>query len=307
MSTSSLYDAPGPRARARHRLLSALGILVFLGILFLVVRKLQSAGQLQGYMWQPFLVDRAVWRDYLLPGLIGTFKAAAISIVLAGVLGLLLGVGRLSRITPVRWLCGVVVELFRSVPVLIMMLASYGIYSRSGVVAPDTAPLAGVVTGLTLYNGSVIAELVRSGVHSLPAGQREAGATIGLSEGQTLRIVLLPQALTAMLPALVGQFVVVLKDTALGYQITYLELLSWSKTLGSAFANPVASYVVAAVVFIVVNYLLTLLAGRLERRLRRARGGGRPGAAGGVTRAATAPPDSSVEPSRDPAPSLPSR
>ncbi|GAA1894285.1 amino acid ABC transporter permease [Lapillicoccus jejuensis] len=278
MSTSALYDAPGPRARARHRLFSALGILVFLGILFLVVRKLQSAGQLQGYMWQPFLVDRAVWRDYLLPGLIGTFKAAAISIVLAGVLGLLLGVGRLSRVAPVRWVSSVVVEFFRSVPVLIMMLASYGIYSRSGVVAPDTAPLAGVVTGLTLYNGSVIAELVRSGVHSLPKGQREAGASIGLSEGQTLRIVLLPQALTAMLPALVGQLVVVLKDTALGYQITYQELLFWSKTLGSAFANPVAAYVVAAVIFIVVNYLLTLLAGRLERRLRSRGGRGAPGA-----------------------------
>jgi glutamate transport system permease protein len=136
------------------------------------------------------------------------------------------------------------------------------------------------VTGLTLYNGSVIAELVRSGVFSLPKGQSEAGLSVGLSESQVMRSIQLPQALTAMLPALIGQFVVVLKDSALGYQVTYLELLNWSKTLGSAFANTVPAYLVAAVLFIVVNYALTVLASRVQRRLsRRGRavvGGGGP-------------------------------
>jgi glutamate transport system permease protein len=267
VSTSVLFDAPGPRARRRHALLTLVGIVLTLGVLVVAAGKMHDAGQLDPALWKPFVTDRAVWREYLIPGLVGTFKAAAISIVLAGVFGVLFGVARLSHLAPVRWVSGVVVEFFRAVPVLIMMIASYGVYTTSGAFSPDIAPLAGVVTGLTLYNGSVIAELVRSGVFSLPRGQSEAGLSIGLSPAQTLRSIQLPQALTAMLPALIGQFVVILKDSALGYQITYLELLSWSKTLGSAFANTVPAYAVCAVLFIVVNYSLTVLANRVERRL----------------------------------------
>ncbi len=269
MSANVLFDAPGPRARRRHAILSVIGVLVVIGLVYVSVRKMQDASQLHADMWKPFVTDRSVWRDYLVPGLVGTFKAAIISIVLAGAFGLLFGVGRLSQITPVRWVSSVVVEFFRAVPVLILMIASYGFYSRSGVIPPETAPLAGVVTGLTLYNGSVIAELVRSGVYSLPKGQSEAGLSVGLTPSQTLRSIQLPQALTAMLPALIGQFVVILKDSALGYTITYLELLNWSKTLGSAFANTLPAYLVAAVLFIIINYLLTLLASRVQRRLSR--------------------------------------
>lgn len=269
MSANVLFDAPGPRARRRHAILSFLGVLLVIAIAFLVVRKLKDAGQLEADQWKPFVTDRSVWRDYLLKGLWGTFKAAVISIVLAGAFGLVFGIGRLSHIAPIRWVSSIVVEFFRAVPVLIMMIASYGLYSRSGFFAPETAPLAGVVTGLTLYNGSVIAELVRSGVHSLPKGQSEAGLSIGLTASQTLRSIQLPQALTAMLPALIGQFVVILKDSALGYAITYLELLNWSKTLGSAFANVLQAYLVAAVLFILINFALTVLAGRVQRRLSR--------------------------------------
>jgi glutamate transport system permease protein len=264
-----LFDVPGPRARRRHAVLAGVGLLVVLGLLYVVVRKMQDANQLQAAMWEPFVTDRSVWRDYLLQGLWGTFKAAAISIVLAAAWGLLFGVGRLSTIAPVRWFCGVVVEFFRSVPVLIMMIAAFGFYSTSGTFPPETAPLAGVVTGLTLYNGSVIAELVRSGVFSLPSGQAEAGLSVGLTPSQVLRSIQLPQALTAMLPALIGQFVTILKDSALGYAITYLELLNWAKTLGSSFANTVPAYIVAAVLFIVINYALSRLAVAVERRLSR--------------------------------------
>jgi glutamate transport system permease protein len=269
-SQSVLFDAPGPRARRRHAALAVVGIIVALGILYLVLRKMQAAGQLDGSMWKPFVTDRAVWRDYLLPGLWGTIKAALISIVLAGVFGLVFGVGRLSAIAPVRWVSSVVVEFFRAVPVLIMMIFAFGLYTRNHVFADALNPLAAVVTGLTLYNGSVIAELVRAGVLSLPRGQGEAGLSIGLTPAQVLRAIQLPQALTAMLPALIGQFVTILKDSALGYQVLYSsELLSQSKILGSNFANTVPAYIVAAILFITMNYLLSRLAVSVERRLSR--------------------------------------
>lgn len=266
MSTSVLFDAPGPRARRRHAVLAGLGVVLVLVILGLVVRKMGQANQLQPAMWTAFLKGD-VWVNYLVPGLIGTVKAAVISVVLAGLFGLLFGMGRLSPVRAVRWVCGVVVEFFRAVPVLIMMIFAFNAYVAGGVFRSDLNPLAAVVTGLTLYNGSVVAELVRSGVHSLPRGQAEAGLSVGLTPGQVLRNIQLPQALTAMLPALIGQFVTVLKDSALGYAVTYLELLTWSKTLGSAYANTVPAYIVAAVVFIIINYALSRFASYLERRL----------------------------------------
>ncbi|GAA5023665.1 amino acid ABC transporter permease [Terrabacter aeriphilus] len=268
-----LFDAPGPKARRRHAVLTGVGIVLALALVWLVVRKMGDAAQLEGYMWAPFVNDPDVWTQYLLPGLWGTVKAAALSVVFAGVFGIVLGLGRLSSN---RWISipsGVVVEFFRSVPVLIMMVFAYfGYFATSNLVSAQTAPLAAVVLALTLYNGSVIAELVRSGVFSLPKGQSEAGLSIGLSPGQTLRSIQLPQALTAMLPALVGQLVVVLKDSALGVVITYPELLNAAKTLGSAYANTVPAYLVAAVIFIVINYLLTRLARAVEGWLKR-RGG----------------------------------
>jgi glutamate transport system permease protein len=261
-----LFDAPGPRARRRHALLTGVGVLLAAAALYVIVSRLREKGQLGPELWKPFLTAE-VWAEYIVPGLIGTLRAASISIVLALVFGLVFGMGRLSQNRAVRWVCGVVVEFFRAVPVLLMMIFFFGVYSQNGVFRDDLNPLAAVVTGLTLYNGSVIAELVRSGVGSLPKGQSEAGLSIGLTRNQTLRAIELPQALTAMLPALVGQFVVVLKDSALGSIITYQELLTWSKTLGSAYANTIPAFLVAATLFIVMNYLLTVLARRIERRL----------------------------------------
>ena len=273
MSTQTvLFDAPGPKAKVRHAILTVVGIVIALAIAYLIYLKFDEANQLQGYMWSPFFTDSAVWTSYIIPGLKGTFTAAGISIVLAVVFGLLFGMGRLSPIGPVRWFCSVIVEFFRAVPVLLMMVFAYfGFFATSDIVPNQHAPLAAVVTALTLYNGAVIAELVRSGVHGLPKGQSEAGYSVGLTPGQVLRSIQLPQALTAMLPALVGQLVVVLKDSALGYGITYLELLNWSKTLGSAYANTVPAYIVAGILFIIINYTLTKFAVYLEGRLKKRR------------------------------------
>jgi len=272
-----LFDAPGPKARRRHAILTVVGILLALGLLWVVIRKMGEANQLEGYMWSPFVTDPDVWTQYLLPGLWGTLKAAALSVVFAGIFGLVFGMARLSASRWINVPAGVIVEFFRSVPVLIMMVFFYfGYFATSDLVSAQNAPLAAVVLALTLYNGSVIAELVRSGVFSLPKGQSEAGLSIGLTPGQVLRSLQLPQALSAMLPALVGQLVVVLKDSALGYVITYPELLNAAKTLGSAYANTVPAYLVAAAIFIVSNYLLTRLATLVERRLGRRGVGSRP-------------------------------
>ncbi len=273
-----LFDAPGPKARLRHAVMALIGALAILALLGLVVRGLANPrnNQLTGALWSPF-VHGGTWTDYLLPGLVSTLEAAALAILLSLVGGVALGIGRLSRLGAVRWACGVFVEFFRSVPVLVMMLFAY--YLALYVLHLDrNQPFFGVVVGLFFYNASVIAELVRSGVGSLPHGQREAGLAVGLTEGQTMWSVLLPQAVTAMLPSLVSQLVVVLKDTALGYIIGYSDFVRAGQTMSNLYGNLIPTMIVMAGVYIVINYSLTRVAGGLEARLRRSGRGVRPAA-----------------------------
>lgn len=273
--SSVLFDAPGPRARIRNRLISAVTVVVVLAIAWLVYSRLDDKGQLTAAKWEPFLTGD-LWRTYILPGIEGTLTAAAVSIALALVLGFLLGVGRLSANRPIRWVSSVIVEFFRAVPVLIMMIFAYFLYANYDVFASKYLALAGVITGLTLYNGAVIAEIVRAGVHALPRGQAEAASALGLTSGQTMRSILLPQAVTSMLPVLISQVVVVLKDTALGYQITFVELVRQGTNVGSSYGNYIPALIVIALLMICLNFTLSWLATRLEARLRRSRKGPAP-------------------------------
>lgn len=261
-----LFDAPGPRARRRMRWVNAIATVVVVGIGAWVLVRLGEKGQLDADKWTPFLHADA-WVDYLLPGLRSTLEAAVISIVTAGVFGLVFGLGRLSRSRTVRAVAGAVVEFFRAVPVLLMMIFFYMGLPHLEVVDASDVPLVAVVLGLTFYNGSVFAELVRSGVHNLPRGQREAALAVGLRRAQSLRSVEVPQALIAMLPAIASQLVVILKDTALGYIITYPDLLNSARIFGIGNGNILQSLVVAAAIFIVINYALTRLASFLAARL----------------------------------------
>ncbi len=271
MTTSSvLFDAPGPRARVRNRVISGVTLVLAAAAIWAIIARLADKGQLTAAKWKPFLTGD-LWQTYVLPGIVGTLSAAALSIVLAGILGFALGVGRLSPVRAVRLPCAVFVEFFRAVPVLIMMIFAYFLYALYDVFPSKQLALAGVVTGLTLYNGAVIAEIVRSGVGSLPRGQGEAAAALGMSWGQTMRSVLLPQAVTSMLPVLVSQLVVVLKDTAIGYQITFLEMVRQGTVIGSTYGNYVPALIVIAVLMIALNFTLSAAAGRLERRLRRSK------------------------------------
>jgi glutamate transport system permease protein len=295
MSASVLFDAQGPRARAVSlvgNIVAAVAVLAGIGW---VVSVLAAKGQFEPSLWQN-AVSAEAWQSYYLPGLQNTLRSALFATVGAVVFGIVFGVGRLSRNRPIRWLSGVVVEFFRAVPVLLMMIFFYMYFSAQAQWITDR-PFAAVVLALVLYNGSVIAELVRSGVGNLPKGQGEAGLAIGLTPTQTLRSIQLPQALVAMLPAMVSQLVVVLKDSALGQIILYSELLRAAQILSSREQNPLQTLVVVALVFILINWLLTVVAHRLARLLSSRTAGptvegtgiGNPAAAGGFVRGGAGP------------------
>ena len=271
-AATPLFDAPGPRARAIQRIATVVIAVLVLAALGFALMRLGERGNLAAEKWTPVLTA-SVWRNYVLPGLQATFVAAGLSIALSLVLGLLLGLGRMSSVAPVRWVAGAFVEFFRSVPVLIMMIFAFWLFASQGMFPARQLALAGTVTGLVTYNSCVLAELLRASVNNLPKGQAEAGRAVGLTETQNMFIVQLPQALRLALPALVSQLVIILKDSALGYQITYAELLRQGERVGSAYANIVPALIIVAVLFIIVNYSLSALAVKLEEVLSRARPG----------------------------------
>ena len=268
MSTDAvLYDHPGPRAKTRNAVLTAIFGVALLGLLYWVYRKFDEKGQWAAALWEPF-TESSTWTDFILPGLRGTLTAAAVAMVLSLIFGLIFSVGRLSDHWWLRIPAGMVVEFFRAVPLLLLMFFIF-----FGVPLLTKQPMSvfwAVVAGLTLYNGSVLAEAFRAGIRSVPRGQSEAGYAMGMRKSQVMQHILVPQAARAMLPVIVSQLVVLVKDTALGYIVGYTELLqSGVNNLAANYGNVVAAAIVIGVIFILVNSALTATAGWLERRTRR--------------------------------------
>ncbi|KUL44458.1 amino acid ABC transporter permease [Streptomyces regalis] len=269
--SSVLYDTPGPRAKQRNVLFSVVFFALLAVLVWFVWKTMDDEGQLEWALWKPFTEEQA-WTTYLLPGLSNTLKAAALAMVIALPLGAVFGIARLSDHRWVRGPAATVVEFFRAIPVLLLMLFANEFYDRWTNVTSEQRPFYAVVTGLVLYNASVLAEVVRAGILALPKGQSEAAKAIGLRKGQTMTSILLPQAVTVMLPAIVSQLVVIVKDTALGgVMLQFPELLSERATLAANYANVIPSFIVVAAIFIVVNFILTSFASWLEGRLRRSK------------------------------------
>ena len=262
-----LYDHPGPRAKIRNTVLTVVFGLAGLALLYWIYRKFDEKGQWAGALWEPF-TQASTWTDYILPGLWATLSAAAVAMVLSLLFGIIFSVGRLSDHWWLSVPAGVVVEFFRAVPLLLLMFFIF--YGIPFITESPMPVFWAVVAGLTLYNGSVLAEAFRAGIKSVARGQSEAGYAIGMRKSQVMREILVPQAARAMLPVIVSQLVVLVKDTALGYIIGYSELLQDGvNTLAANFGNIVAAAIVAAIIYIAVNASLTAFAGWLERRTRR--------------------------------------
>lgn len=271
---SVLYDQPGPRAKQRNLFYTVLFFAAIGAVLWWALSIMNDKGQLEWAKWSGFFADGETWTTYLLPGLQATLVAAALAMVIALPIGAFFGIARMSDHLAIRAPAGVVVEFFRAIPVLLLMLFANEAYALFTDIDRDVRPLYAVVTALVLYNASVLAEVVRAGILALPKGQTEAALAVGMRKGQLMTNVLLPQSVTAMLPAIVSQLVVIVKDTALGgYILGYAELLNES---GSANSNlggtsTIAQMTTVAIVYIVVNGALTSLATWLEKRMRRSK------------------------------------
>ncbi|MGI5244602.1 amino acid ABC transporter permease [Dactylosporangium sp. CA-139066] len=267
--TNVLYDLPGPKARLRNRILGVVSVVAIVALLAYIVKRFNDTGQFDSIKWQQF--EYKAIQDQLLDGYLTTLRAAGAAAVLALVLGALLATARLSDHVAFRAPSTFVVELFRAIPLLILIFFAYYGPIQLGYKVDPFWPL---VIGLTLYNGSVLAEIFRAGIISVAKGQSEAAYALGMRKTQVMWSILLPQAVRAMLPAIVSQLVVLLKDTALGFIIQLPELLYVGKQIGGRlpFGLPyVPSYLVVAAIYITTCGLLSWFAFWLQKRLARGR------------------------------------
>lgn len=266
--SSVLYDVPGPAARRRNQLIGAVGTVAIVAILAFVVWRFYDAGQFAPRLWEWILYVNIQY--LLLDALWATVSAFGVAAVLSLVFGAVFATGRLSEHAWLRGPATAVVELFRAIPLLVLIFILY--YGLSRGLGIDISEFWALVAGLMLYNGSVLAEVFRAGVLAVPRGQSEAAYALGLGKTQVMTSVLLPQAVRSMLPTILSQLVVVLKDTALGFIILYPELLYQARFLGSqnqlgAPILPVA--LVIAVIYIGLCLVLTGVSRLVEKRLSR--------------------------------------
>lgn len=269
MSASVLYDAPGPKAKVRNRIYTVVGSAAILALIVVAFLRLESKGHLAPEMWDIF--NYAGIRQTIAEGLLATLKVFALAAVGSLLLGVLLAVARLSDHKPISWLATGFIELFRSIPLLITIYAVW-----AGFLAD--ASMWALAIGLSIYNGCVQAEVLRAGINSVPRGQSEAAYALGMSKTQVMVSVLIPQAVRAMLPTIISQLVVTLKDTSLGYMILYPELLDATRLIASnTMVNGMYPYVTTIIVvgllYVVLCLLLSALATWIEKRGRRAKTG----------------------------------
>jgi glutamate transport system permease protein len=261
---SVLFDAPGPRTVARHRLYTVLTLAVLAAAAAWVVWRLVSRDQFTGDKLEVFVTPD--YMTFILEGLWATLQMAFFAVLAAIAFGLVFGIGKLSDHEWVRRPCWLVVEFFRAVPVLLMMIFLFA-WLAGHVSDTETRALIAVVGGLVLYNGSVLAEVFRAGLGAVPRGQVEAAYAIGMRKGQVLRMIQTPQAVRFMLPAIISQCVVALKDTSLGLIVTYTELLRQGKLIAQFVDNQLMTYLLIAVIYISMNSVVSALATWLERRM----------------------------------------
>lgn len=295
MNNTALYDRPGPRTRRNTLIVSVLaGLAIVVALYFFVYVPLEEHGQFTDRKWGPLIDPGNRFFPVLWPrlwtGVLATLSAAGLAIVASLIFGTVLAVlrvqfqhlrrrrfgerGRASSIALQGLAKGTngtlraYVEVARGLPVIITIFFVSRVLPEFGL---DFFTLWYLVIGLAIYNGVVIAEILRSGMTGLPGGQREAAAALGFSSFRTIRLILLPQAFRIMLPALISQLVVVVKDTSLGFLIGYEDLLQITVQAINSLNNPIQLYAAVGAIFILINYALSKLAVYAQRRIARGR------------------------------------
>ena len=255
-----LFGAPNPQTQTVTRAVSGVAAVVLLLMAAAVVARFHSAGQLEPRLWE-FFAKPTTWA-FLGKGLLGTLASAAMAAVIALTLGLVLLLGRLARPRAVRWPSIAVIEFLRGTPTLLLIYVCFLVLPSVGIKL-STYWMLTLPVGLS--TAAVVAEVYRAGVLAVPRGQTNAARSLGMTEAQVFFQIVFPQALRYIVPALVAQLVIVVKDTTFGYVVTYGELMQNAKVLIANYNSLVPVYLVVAALYCLVNYAISRASKRLGR------------------------------------------
>ena len=266
MAASVLFDQPGPRTIVRHRLYSVIFAVLLVGVVAWTIYKFNEAGQFESRIFERLFSSNVI--SELISGLLATLKAAGIAIVTAVATGFVLAMARLSDHAWIRIPAVAFIEFFRAVPLLLLIIfIFFFLQQQFPSWERETTALSSLVLGLTLYNGCVLAEVFRAGIGAVSKGQSEAAYAVGMRKYQVMTMILTPQAVRFMLPAIISQCVVVLKDTSLGFVVVYAELARAGKGIATYVGSSLMTYLLVALIYIAINSLVSMFATWLEKRL----------------------------------------
>lgn len=250
----ALYEAPGPKTRAKIRIGTAITSVLVAGLLGLVIYQFWKTGQLDPRYWS-FFTWGSTWA-YLMAGLRGTLTVALTAGAIALVLGMFLMLGRTSGIRWLAAICRVITDFFRGVPSLLLIYFFFLVVPQYGIKMSSfwmiTLPVALAASG-------VLAEVLRAGVNAVPRGQTEAALALGMRPFRVMMKIVLPQAIRYVIPSLISQLVVVVKDTTVAYVVSYPDMLQNARVLITNYDALVSTYFVVAVIYILLNYAINQL------------------------------------------------
>lgn len=247
----ALYEAPGPKTKRKIMVGTAVSAVVVACILLAILGRFYATGQLDPRYWT-FFLEWSTWR-FLLQGFAGTVRVALTAGAISLVLGMLLMLGRVSKVKLLSAACRVVIDFFRGVPSLLLIYFFFLVVPQYGIKMSSfwmlTLPVALAASG-------VLAEVFRAGVNAVPRGQVEAAMSIGLSPAKTMRKIVLPQAVRYVIPSLISQLVVVVKDTTVAYVVSYPDLMQNARVLITSYDALVSVYFTIALIYILINYAI---------------------------------------------------
>lgn len=258
----ALYEAPGPRTHRRMVVGTIVSALVVLWLVYLVWHQFYVTGQFAPRYWS-FFAQWPTWR-FLIDGFRGTIAVAVTAGVISLVLGMLLMLGRVSENRALSAACRVVIDFFRGVPSLLLIYFFFLIVPQYGIKMPSfwmlTLPVALAAAG-------VLAEVFRAGVNAVPKGQVEAAYSLGLTRGKVMRRIVLPQAIHYVIPSLISQLVVVVKDTTVAYVVSYPDLMQNGRVLITSYDALVSVYFVVSIIYILLNFAINKASAVVARRM----------------------------------------
>ncbi|CAN5764835.1 amino acid ABC transporter permease [soil metagenome] len=264
--SSVLTEDLGPRGQQRVQVANWVALVVIAAIIAFTIFRFAATGNFSPELYEQFIAFGEEWPQFVIAGLVNTIKAALIAMVFATVIGFILALARIAKNPASRVLARAYIDVFRSIPLLILIL--FGFFGIQQFV--NISQLTGLVIGLTLYNSAVLAEIFRAGILSLSKGQSEAASSLGMTYWQSMQLVILPQAVRRMIPAIVAQLATLTKDTSLGFVIGYEEALRRAAFLGqSPPSNQLQAFVFAGILYFIVIFALARAARYLERRSRK--------------------------------------